>query len=102
MSKIIYRNVRPRFVAESLDNLHAVLPEKVKLPLMLYWGPQKEFYPSKFADLHSIYRAVILEGQEKDFREWLDKDTLIEIWPKLGFPEQIAEPWESRFPELKS
>jgi hypothetical protein len=48
-----------------------------------------------------MYEIVIVEGgSDVDFAAWLDRDTLIEAWPRLYLPRPVRAAWEARHPVL--
>nr|MDT0658124.1 hypothetical protein [Micromonospora sp. DSM 115978] len=48
-----------------------------------------------------MYETVLREATEQgDLTDWLDRDTLVLLWPTLVLPPQVRLLWEGRFPIL--
>ena len=48
-----------------------------------------------------LYAVVILEAwREEDFAAWLNRDALIESWPRLSRPRPVRAKWEEQHPVL--
>lgn len=48
-----------------------------------------------------LYAVVILEAWEDgDFATWLNRDALIESWPRLSLPRPVRAKWEEHHPVL--
>ncbi len=39
-------------------------------------------------------------GTEADLTAWLDKDSLLAVWPQLYLPPFVRQAWERRHPQL--
>lgn len=94
----------PSFVvADSLDDLRGPYTGLVELPNRLLWNPSRPFDLSDDARLRSLIRIVLREARtQEDLHEYVDRDSLVRLWPELGLPEQIRRAWEERFTELRS
>lgn len=92
----------PSFVLPgSLDDLRGPRTGMVELPNRLMWNPSLPFDLSDEARLRSIIRIVLREARSQDdLRDYVDRDSLVRLWPELGLPERIRRAWEERFPEL--
>jgi hypothetical protein len=49
-----------------------------------------------------FYRVVLSEAKPAEVAEYLDRETLIRIWPSIGLSQKAKQSWEARFPKLKS
>lgn len=48
-----------------------------------------------------LYRIVILECfRDEDFAAWLNRDALVELWPKIHLPRPVRAKWEAFHPVL--
>ncbi|MGH3238284.1 MAG: hypothetical protein ACRDOH_34500, partial [Streptosporangiaceae bacterium] len=82
---------RAVLVADSLDSLRGPADGIVELPLWLFWSaPDRTFDLSKPYMLRSMYETVLGEaGCPEDLTGWLDRDTLIRLWPDLYLPKGV-------------
>jgi hypothetical protein len=50
-----------------------------------------------------MYETVLREATTADeLRTWLDRDTLIRLWPELFLPRGVRSAWEERHPSLRA
>ena len=48
-----------------------------------------------------MIRIVLREARpQDDLSEYVDRDSLIRFWDRLGLPDTLRKAWETRFPEL--
>ncbi len=91
----------PFVVADSLSALRGPASGEVSLPNRLLWNPSRPFDLSDEKRLRSMIRIVLREARSQDdLNEFVDRDSLVRLWPRLGLPKAIREGWEARFPEL--
>lgn len=95
-----YANSVEYSVPDSLDALAGPSSGVIELPRTLYWGPEQDVDLSDHSDTQRMYQAVVRIGTVDEQKEWLDRNTLIRIWPDLVLPIRCIAAWESRFPEL--
>lgn len=92
---------RPIVVPANLDALQGPLEGVVQLPLQID-SSARSWYD--LADPHRremLYAVVILEAfRDEDFAAWLNRDALIEAWPRLSLPRPVRARWEERHPVL--
>ena len=92
---------KPVVVPDRLDALTGPTRGVVDLPQHLKWSGSVRYdldQPGRAADL---YRAVLNEAATPDdLSNYLDRDTLIELWPTMWLPAALRLRWEDRFPEL--
>ena len=86
-----------------LADLRGPTTSAIELPLRLYWSS-----PSRIFDLDDpekrrwLYQIVLREaGTAHDLTSYLDRDTLIELWPQLHLPKGIRQAWEDQHPVLR-
>ena len=72
------------------------------LPLHLSWSGSD---PSSLrwnldepASAASFYEILLAEGGEEDQRRWLDRDLLLELWPRLYLPPHVRLAWRDQLP----
>lgn len=47
------------------------------------------------------YRTVLMEaGSAQDLESWLDRDTLVQLWPQLYLPAFVRHAWQAQHPGL--
>jgi hypothetical protein len=86
-------------VPDSLDDLRGPATGVIHLPISIFWGPRRDFDIPSAA--RPAYQAVINEGTPAEQQDFLNRDLLIELWPRLSLPWRAYDMWEARFPELK-
>lgn len=92
---------RRAVVAPDLNELHGPTSGTIELPHRLFWYPDRRFDLNDPAYLRWMYQLVLREAITVDeLRTWLDKQTLIQLWPDLHLPRGIRRAWEERHPAL--
>lgn len=93
----------PFFVLpDSLEDFRGPTTGTVELPNRLLWNSSRPFDLSDEVRLRSMFRVVLREARaQDDLSTYVDKDSLLRLWPDLGLPDQIRMAWEDRFPELR-
>jgi hypothetical protein len=99
-TRVFYRDIKPYDAPERLDQLRGPRRGRLDLPLNVYWGPKPIVDLDTVGGAVKAYQAVLNEGRVVDQIELLNRDLLIEIWPKLMLPDRVRVHWENRFPEL--
>jgi DNA invertase Pin-like site-specific DNA recombinase len=91
-------------VVTDLASLRGPAHGPVTLPLRLYWSP-----PGRVFDLddpymlRSMYQTVLGEAaRPEDLTSFLDRGTLITVWPDLHLPKGVRQAWEEHHPVLRS
>lgn len=100
MEKLVYANTITYYAPDALTDLEGLASGVVELPRYLYWGPGKNFDLSDWDDVQRMYQPVVRIGSAADQIEWLNRDILVNSWPKFVLPARCKALWESRFPEL--
>ena len=73
----------------------------MQLPLRLDGSARATYDLSDPRRRALLYEIVIVEAeQDEDFAAWLNRDALIEAWPRLYLPRPVREAWETRHPVL--
>jgi hypothetical protein len=95
---------RPVLVVADLADLRGPVQGTVKLPLWLYWsGPSPAFDLGDPDMLRWLYQIVLREAARPgDLASYLDRDTLIAVWPDLFLPRGVRQAWEERHPVLRA
>ncbi len=91
-------------VVTDLDSLRGPLRGSVELPLRLYWsGPSPVFDLGEPYLRRWMYQIVLREASRPDdLTRYLDRDTLIAVWPQLDLPRGVRQAWEERHPQLRA
>lgn len=93
---------RPVLVAGTLDELTGPTAGVVELPLRLWWQPDRRFDLDQPTMLEWMYENVLREAiYVAELRTFLDKRTLVRIWPQLNLPRAVRAAWETRHPRLR-
>lgn len=95
------RALRTVAVADDLDELRGPLTGRYRLPLHLDASARHlyDFADHQWREL--AYRTVLMEaGSAADLADWLDRQTLLALWPQLYLPAFVRQAWERRHPQL--
>jgi len=95
---------RPVLVVPDLADLRGPDAGTVELPLWLYWSrPDRTFDLDEPEMRKWMYEIALREaGSVEDLTTYLDRDTLIALWPRLYLPKGVRRAWEDRHPALRS
>ncbi len=96
------RYAKPIVTADSLAELHGPSAGSACLPVHLDWSGSPQYDLDDPARLVDYYRAVLIEATKPaDLHDYLDRATLIRLWPSLWLSPEMRSTWEQRFfPEL--
>lgn len=101
-SHVRFRDVKPYEAVSSLDELSGPARGDVTLPLRLRWVPGERTYDvDNDAQAQIVYQAVLAEGTAADQEQFLNRDRLVELWPRLNLDRSVVALWEGRFHELR-
>ncbi|MBV6702944.1 hypothetical protein [Kitasatospora aureofaciens] len=96
-----YAVAKPYALPVSLGLLAGPTTGTVVLPRHIDWGPHYAYDLADHADLVLMYERVIREAQTPDdLHVYVDRDTLLRVWPDLFLPREARAAWQARFPEL--
>jgi hypothetical protein len=92
---------RPHTVSESLADLAGPQHGTVELPEHLHTPQQRSYNLDIDEERRLFYETVINEAvRVEDLNALLDRDHLIDLWPRLWVPRASRGQWERQFPEL--
>jgi hypothetical protein len=92
---------KPVTVPERLDLLAGPTSGVVDLPRHLKWSGNARYDLSEPGRIVDLYRTVINEAAAPpDLYAYLDRATLVTLWPSMWLPAAVRRVWEHRFPEL--
>jgi hypothetical protein len=100
-ARLLYSDILPYAVAETLEELQGPTSGVVMLPNSLAWTGRRSFDLSKPADVASMYKVVLHEARgAEDLRRYLNRRLLVEHWDDIGTGRAVRPLWEQRFPQL--
>ncbi|GIG59711.1 hypothetical protein Lfu02_40830 [Longispora fulva] len=74
----------------------------VELPIGICWQSNRSFDLSRDYWRRSLYQNVLREaGRQVDLNMFLNRDVLVELWPRLVLPKGVRAAWEQAHPELR-
>jgi hypothetical protein len=91
-------------VVRDLADLRGPASGSVTLPLRLYWSPAgRVFDLDDSFMLRSMYQVVLGEAiHAQELTDYLNRDTLLAVWPELYLPKGVRRAWEERHPALRA
>jgi len=92
----------PWSLPASLDELRGPTSGRVQTTGSISTAPNPVYNLDNPASLRSLYSAALHDGTAAEQARFLDKDTLIRLWPELTLPYQCRDAWEAHFPILKT
>jgi hypothetical protein len=99
-TRVFYRDIKPYDAPERLEQLRGPRAGMLVLPINVHWGPKSAVSLDSEGGVVKAYQAALAEGRLADHVVLLNRDLLIEIWPRLSLPLRVRALWEERFPEL--
>jgi hypothetical protein len=95
---------RRAVVAASLEDLRGPAEGVVELPLWLFWSSADRAFDLGDRDRRLwLYQTVLREASRaEDLAAYLDRETLIAVWPDLYLPRGVRQAWEERHPVLRA
>jgi hypothetical protein len=90
-------------VVTDLADLRGAASGTVELPLWLFWSsPDCSFDLDKPFMRQWFYQTVLREASRpEDLTRFLDRDTLISLWPDLTLPKGVRQAWQELHPVLR-
>ena len=95
---------RRAVVAADLADLRGPAHGTVTLPLRLFWSPPGRSWDLDDPEMaQEMYEIVLGEAiRSEELAEYLNRDTLIALWPHLFVPKGVRRAWEERHPVLRA
>jgi hypothetical protein len=95
---------RSAVVVPDLADLRGPVTGTVELPLWLFWSQPDRTFDLDDPDMRQwLYEIVLREaGSREDLTTYLDRDTLIALWPRLYLPKGVRLAWEDQHASLRS
>lgn len=90
-------------VAADLADLHGPAHGSVELPLSLFWSAPERTFDLDDPEMRAwMYEIVLREAvRPGDLLDYLDRDTLIGLWPSLWLPKGVRRAWEDQHRVLR-
>jgi hypothetical protein len=100
----VARPGRLAVVVTDLASLRGPVHGMVELPLRLFWSsPDRSFDLDKPFMRRWLYQTVLREAcRPHDLTGYMDRDTLIGLWPQLRLPSGVRRAWEELHPVLRT
>jgi len=94
---------RRAVVVTDLASLRGPVHGTVVLPLRLFWSsPDRSFDLDKPFMRRWLYQTVLREASRpEDLTTYLDRGTLVGLWPQLRLPAGVRRAWEELHPVLR-
>jgi hypothetical protein len=94
---------RRAVVVTDLASLRGPVDGTVVLPLRLFWSsPDRSFDLDKPFMRRWLYQTVLREASRpEDLTGYLDRATLVGLWPQLRLPVGVRRAWEELHPVLR-
>jgi transcriptional regulator with XRE-family HTH domain len=95
---------RSAVVVSDLADLRGPVTGIVELPLWLFWSQPDRTFDLDDPEMRQwMYEIVLREaGSLEDLTTYLDRDTLIALWPRLYLPKGVRLAWEDQHAALSS
>ena len=103
-SRYLARPGRRAIVVADLADLRGPTGGIVELPLRLFWSSaDRTFDLDKPFMQRWFYQTVLREASRaEDLTRFLDRDTLVSLWPDLRLPGGVRQAWEEQHPMLQA
>jgi DNA invertase Pin-like site-specific DNA recombinase len=90
-------------VIDDLADLSGPAAGTVELPLRLFWSLPDHRFDLDDPDTRLWYYQTVLREASRpaDLTAYLDRDTLVKIWPDLYLPRGVRRAWEDQHPALR-
>lgn len=95
---------RRAIAVSDLASLRGPSRGTAELPLRLYWSGPSPVFDLQDPDMRRwLYQIVLREASRpEDLTGYLDRDTLIAVWPELHLPKGVRQAWEEHHPRLRA
>jgi len=92
---------RPIEVPTDLDALRGPLEGVVRIPSHIDTSSRAWYDLAEPRRREVLYAVFILQAwKDEDFAAWLNRDALIDCWPRLRLPRPVRAKWEAHHPVL--
>ena len=91
-------------VIDDLADLRGPTSGTVELPLRLFWSLPDHRFELDDPEMRLWYYQTVLREASRpgDLTTYLDRDTLVSLWPDLYLPRGVRRAWEDRHPALRT
>lgn len=93
---------RRAIVVVDLADLQGPRTGTVELPLRLFWYPNRVFDLRSAEEAAEMYETILREASKPaDLTCYLDRETLLRLWPALRLPSGVRQAWQELHPVLR-
>jgi hypothetical protein len=93
--KASFGDVKPFYAPTDITSLSGPDCGMIKLPINLYWGPDRWYNLLRKSSLREAYQTVLEEGTIKDIQTYINREVLLSIWNDLYLPVRLRMLWEN-------
>lgn len=99
--RVRFRDIKPYETVDSLDDLRGPAEGAITLPVDVYWsGLRDTFDVTNPRQRRVAYQAALSNGRRDHIIEFVNRELLLEAWPRLALDARVVELWSQRFPEI--
>jgi hypothetical protein len=95
-----YADHIPYQTPQRLEDLRGPTSGVVRVPHSINTAPNPVYDYDDPSDRWAGYSAIVRDGTAGEQEQFLDRDTLIRLWPDLNLPRRCREVWTAKFREL--
>ncbi|WP_028709600.1 hypothetical protein [Propionicicella superfundia] len=86
---------------DSLDDLHGPTSGVIRVRPHIRTAPEPTYDFDSPGGLWAGYSAIVRDGYPDEHAAFLDRATLLRLWPDLNLPKRCREAWTAKFAELR-
>lgn len=98
--RVFFADIKPYEIPDCLEDLQGPARGVVTIPTSILWAPGDNTFELTDSGAKIVYRAALAEGTVADQIKYVNRERLIELWPRLLLPRRVQAMWEGKFPEL--
>jgi len=99
--KAHFGETKPYYAPNDVSTLQGPDAGLIKLPLDIYWGPDRWFNLIRRSTLHEAYRTILQEADIEEINLYINRDVLQSIWSELDLPARLTCLWEDNVKGFK-
>lgn len=98
---IRFRDLKPYYTVDSLDDLEGPEYGTITLPVTIFWSsPDRKFDVDIAALRRQAYPALLSNAGPAQLRKLGKRNRLLEDWASIGLDQRIVDLWNNRHPQL--
>ena len=99
--RIRFRDLKPYERVDALEDLQGPDSGAVTLPVTVYWSGRRDtFDVGDPRDRRTVYQAALSNGRRDHIEHLVNRELLVQDWPRLALERRIVDLWTQAFPEL--